>query len=132
MIGMRRKGGVTDALVRLRPGAQFIVRNDSYDEVEWHSQDMTIPTREDVESMVAQIDAEEPMRCLREIRDWYLTRSDWTQGYDIRQLRGPEWCAAWDAYRQALRDLPLNSSPYFSDDSDMIIRGVEWPTQPPA
>tara|TARA_Y100000593_G_scaffold988_1_gene1892 strand:- start:245 stop:463 length:219 start_codon:yes stop_codon:yes gene_type:complete len=34
----------------------------------------------------------------------------------------------WKKYRQALRDLPANSTPEFNEKRDLI--GVTWPTKP--
>ena len=129
---MKRLNGVTNAILTLRPGAQFIVRDDDYSKIEWHSDNISMPTEQEVIAAIAELEANEPKRLLREIRDWYLQNSDWTQGHDIRQIRGPEWCAAWDAYRQALRDMPATQNPYFANPQDMHISGVTWPEQPPA
>jgi len=130
MIGLRRKNGVTQAILALASNVAFTVRDESYDQIEWFSPNIPMPSREAVEAKMVELEANEPMRCLREIRDWYLQQCDWTQGYDIRQLRGPEWCAAWDEYRQRLRDLPTTATPYFIDDMDPAIHGVEWPAKP--
>lgn len=110
------------------PGAQWVLRGDTYEGLEWFSTDSQPPTLEEIEAKRQELIAAEPMRNLREIRDWYLAQSDWTQGADIRSLRGPEWCAEWDAYRQALRDMPATNEPYF-DERDMI-QGFTVPTKP--
>jgi hypothetical protein len=128
MIGMKRNWNISEALGQLCPGAQWVLRGDSYEGLEWFSTDIQQPTLEEIETKRAELIAAEPMRNLREIRDWYLAQSDWTQGADIRALRGPEWCAAWDAYRQALRDMPENNEPYF-DEND-VIKGFTIPAKP--
>jgi len=53
---------------------------------------------------------------LRGSRDRLLTSSDWTQVPDA-----PVDQAAWATYRQALRDLPANTT----DPRDVV-----WPTRP--
>ena len=53
---------------------------------------------------------------LRQSRDSLLSKCDWTQVPDA-----PVDQAAWAAYRQALRDLPSNTS----DPLDVV-----WPQQP--
>ena len=128
MIGLRRKNGVTQAILKLTSGAVFTVRDDSYEGIEWHSPEVPIPSKKEIENKIAELEADEPMRCAREIRDWYLQQSDWTQGYDIRKLRGPEWCAAWDEYR---RDITKTTKPYFLDENDPAPRGIDWPERPP-
>jgi hypothetical protein len=131
MIGMRRDINVNAALSKLAPNAQWAVRDEDYDQIEWYSEEVEQPSREQVEQMIAQLREEEPMNALREIRDWYLKESDWTQGADIRAIRGPEWCQAWDTYRQELRDLTKTQTPYFEDDSP-IIMGITFPEKPQA
>lgn len=129
MIGMRKNVGVAEALVALRPGSEFAVRDNSYESIEWFSKDIKIPTKEEVEKKVAELKEQEPMEILKEIRNWYLESTDWTQGADIRKIRGPEWCAAWDTYRQELRDL-TKQKPYFTNPQDMHVSGVVWPKEP--
>ena len=53
---------------------------------------------------------------LRVLRDGYLQNSDWTQAPDA-----PVDQAAWATYRQALRDLPDNTTD---------PRNPTWPTKP--
>jgi hypothetical protein len=104
--------------------------NQEDEVVEWYSEDVAQPTEEEIQQKIAELTADEPYRVLREIRDWYLEKSDWTQAQDVRAIRGAEWSAAWDGYRQALRDLPQNSSPYF--DTNGNITGVDFPERPSA
>lgn len=42
---------------------------------------------------------------IRGARKVKLESSDWTEGPGARASMGPEKAAAWDAYRQALRDI---------------------------
>jgi hypothetical protein len=129
MIGMRKNIGVTEALLKLRPQAQFAVRDDDYDKIEWHSDDVEQPTREEVEAAIEELKQDEPMENLRQIRDWLLRESDWTQGYDIRQVRGEDWCAEWDAYRQQLRDITEAGFDLSFNEMDVLI-GFELPVPP--
>lgn len=129
MIGMRRFYGIPEGLGELRPGARWSCRDNDYDQIDWYSEDQTLPTLEEINQKIAELEAAEPMRVVREIRDWYLKESDWTQVQDLRTLRGPEWCASWDQYRQELRDLPDSGiEPYFNEMH--LIQGVVWPTRP--
>jgi hypothetical protein len=129
MIGMRMHIGVTEALLKICPQAQFAVRDDEYDKIEWHSTDIEQPTREEVEAAIEELKQDEPMNNLRRIRDWLLRESDWTQGYDIRQVRGEEWCAQWDAYRQQLRDI-TNAGFNLAYDDMGVLTGFELPETP--
>ena len=74
------------------------------------------------EEEIQQIEEEYTWNLLRMIRDTKLSKTDW-------------WCASDQSptqaqldYRQALRDLPANSTP--SIDEDGNLTGVTWPTKP--
>jgi hypothetical protein len=129
MIGMRRFIGVAEAVIVLRPNAQYAVRDNDYDTMEWFSPDITIPTKQEVEAKIVELEAAEPMRVVRTIRDYYLRESDWTQMADVRSRRSQAWQDAWDAYRQELRDITSVAQPTF--DENGVIQNVNWPVQPP-
>jgi len=114
----------------LRPGSPFAVRNDSYDEIEWYDTNIEKPSKDEIDAKIAELDAAEPMRVLRDLRNFHLKECDWTQCADIRAIRGAEWSAAWDAYRQALRDITNTATPVFNEFN--ILHGVTWPTPPSA
>jgi hypothetical protein len=129
MIGMRRFNGYAEALSKLYPGAQWVVRDNNYDLLEWMSEDVPKPPKQELDEKIAELEADEPMRVVREVRNYLLMHTDWTQGADIRALRGAEWCAAWDSYRQALRDLTeSNINPQVDDFG--VITNVAWPLRP--
>jgi hypothetical protein len=129
MIGMRKQVGIPEALNLLAPGAVWVVRNDSYEEIEWQSEDIAIPSKEDVEEKIEYLKSIEAITVIREIRDWYLQQCDWTQAQDVRNIKGEEWCSRWDEYRQKLRDLPFETvDPYF-DEFDRI-QNVVFPEKP--
>ena len=126
---MRRKNDVSDALISLAPGASWVIRDNLYEGIEWQSEDITMPTKEEVEAEIERLIDEEPYTVLREIRNWYLQQCDWTQAQDIRAIRGEQWCSAWDNYRQQLRDLPKNVSGIYFNDLN-ILEGVIFPEKP--
>jgi len=128
---MQLNVGVTEALVAICPGAQFAVRDDDYDKIEWFSEDIECPSREEVEAKVAELKEIAPMNSLRSIRDFLLRECDWTQGQDIRAVRGEEWCAEWDAYRQELRD--ITEAGFDLSFNEMgILEGFTLPDKPAA
>ena len=129
MIGMRKQINLTAALVVVVPKAMWSIRDEDYEKLEWYSEDFEKPSLEELEAKVEELRIDEPYAVLREVRDWYLRESDWTQSADIRAIRGAEWCAAWDAYRQELRDLTTTYTPYFEGDSPNIL-GVTFPEKP--
>lgn len=127
--GMRMRWGIPETIGKMLPSARWVCRDNDYNQLEWFSDDIPKPSIETILEKQAEYEALEPMRCLREIRDWYIQQCDWTQGADIRALRGAEWCLAWDTYRQQLRDLPSSGvTPYF-DEMD-FIQGITWPEKP--
>jgi hypothetical protein len=129
MIGMRRFIGYAEAISALYPGKQYSVRDNDYEQFTWYETDTPKPGKTELDAKIAELEADEPMRCIREIRGWYLQQSDWTQGADIRALRGSEWCAAWDAYRQQLRDITTSGVTPIIDEMG-VVTGVAWPQKP--
>lgn len=63
---------------------------------------------------------------MRKLRNIFLRASDWTQMADSPLTA--EKKAEWATYRQALRDLPNNSTPTIDENGNLI--GVVLPTQP--
>ncbi len=57
---------------------------------------------------------------VRQVRDEKLRSSDWTDTMSAIDRLGVERFNAWQQYRQALRDVPLQGDPY----------EVDWPVQP--
>lgn len=66
------------------------------------------------------------LRILRETRNQYLTRCDWTQAEDVKEEHTIEWISAWKDYRKKLRDLPTE----YENNNVISMYDVEWPQQP--
>lgn len=82
----------------------------------WHTYD---------DGLVDGSDAEKTADVLREVRnlrDFYLTSSDWTQMSDSPLSTAKK--AEWATYRQALRDMPASNSDV-TDESEVV-----WPNKP--
>ena len=129
MIGMRIFIGYAEALGALYPGAQWVVRDNNYDLFEWMHDNIPKPSKEELDAKIAELEIAEPMRVVRDVRNYLLQQCDWTQGADIRTLRGSEWCAQWDEYRQALRNITENNLNPIVDEIG-VITNVEWPQSP--
>ena len=69
--------------------------------------------------------AEESMNALRVQRNIKLAETDWEI---TKALETGSDATALKEYRQALRDLPANSTPSLDEDGNLT--GVEWPTKP--
>jgi len=68
---------------------------------------------------------ETPEQILRNIRNMMLVSSDW------QMMKANETNVGidnWKTYRQALRDLPANSTPSLDENGNLT--GVTWPNKP--
>ena len=122
------KYGIGQALLVLRPGAEWNVTDDVYTGIEWLDENQTKPTLEEVSTTVTRLNNEEPMRLLRVERDKRLTDCDWVVTKAIET--GVMVSNVWKAYRQSLRDLPLSSSPQLDSYYNLDLTSVNWPTEP--
>lgn len=57
---------------------------------------------------------------VRKMRDRLLTASDWTDTLSAKTRLGEATYQAWQAYRQALRDVTMQADPH----------SIVWPQQP--
>ena len=114
----------TKAIEALAPGAAWSMNANDYNQLEWFSEDIPKPTRAQVEAKIAELKAAEPMRLLRIERDRLIAETDWW----VLPDRTPT--DEQLAYRQALRDLPDNSTPVLDNTTRLGISGVTWPTKP--
>ena len=118
------KYDIPSALQKLKPGAQWVLRGADYSGLEWVDKIQTAPTETEVTNKLAELDAAEPMRLLREERDKRIAKTDWRASSDLTITD------AWKTYRQALRDLPASASPKLDSDFKLDLTSVTWPTEP--
>ena len=62
------------------------------------------------------------MQFVRDHRNGLLKKSDWMGNSDVTMT------SEWQTYRQALRNLPANSTPSLDENLNLI--GVQWPNKP--
>ena len=119
---------IVEALIALKPKAQFILRGDTYAGLEWLDETQTKPTEEEINAKISELEVAEPARQVREIRDRLLAESDWTQNRDVVLLND----TTWKQYRQDLRDLPASASftPKLDSNGDLDMSSVTWPLKP--
>ena len=119
---------IVEALIALKPKAQFILRGDTYAGLEWLDKNQTMPTEDEINVKIAELEAEEPARQVREIRNRLLAESDWTQSRDVVLLND----TTWKQYRQDLRDLPASASftPKLDSNGNLDMSSVTWPLKP--
>jgi|TARA_R100000479_G_C6342970_1_gene186049 hypothetical protein len=90
-----------EALNSLRPGAEWVLRGDV---LTWIDSKQSEPTPSDIEAEIVRLRELAPWNELREKRDELLAKTDYAA------LKDTELSDAMKKYRQALRDLPANTS----------------------
>ena len=119
---------LADAISALRPNSGYVLRGDTYSGLEWDSTD-SLPTEDEVNAKLAELEAAEPHRLLREERDRRLTACDWVVAKHTEH--GKMVPEDWKIYRQALRDLPsISYRPELDESGDLKMNSVAWPTPP--
>ena len=110
---------ISDAIFILKPGAEWILRGEEYSGLEWSDSSQTKPTETEINNKISELDAAEAMRLLREERNVLLSETDWVT---VRSIdTGVAISNDWKTYRQALRDLPSNTSD---------PKNPTWPSEP--
>ena len=113
---------IAQSIKSLQPEAQFAVIDEDINQIDWLSQNIPQPTKEEIQSKLAELLAAEPMRLLREERDRRIAETDWWAGQDLSMTQEQL------DYRQALRDLPSTASPTLDEQGNLT--NVTWPTKP--
>jgi hypothetical protein len=111
-------------MISLRPNNNWKIISN---ELIWKDDIALKPTDAEIEAKRIELENELPMKKLRKERNIKLSQCD---KYSISDWPHPseEVKQAWITYRQALRDLPSNSTP--SLDENGQLTGVTWPTSP--
>ena len=118
------KYGIAEALLALKPGAEWVLRGEDYTGLEWLDTSQTKPTETEINSKISSLDSAEAMRLLRIERDTRIAKTDWRASSDLTLA------SAWSTYRQALRDLPASATPKLNSDYELDLTSVTWPTEP--
>ena len=105
------------AIITLVPEADFSLIGQK--EIIWHDS-RPQPTQEEIDAKIAELEAAEPMRKLREQRNQLLQQSDWMAVADRVMTQ------AQIDFRQALRDLPETADPQLDENGQLT--NVTWPT----
>lgn len=103
------------SLAFLKPNANWSWASQDYADLEWYDED-TKPTLDELEAALPDAIRARAFVGLRSERNQRLAESDWTQVADA-----PVDQVVWAEYRQALRDLPENTT----DPENPV-----WPTPP--
>ena len=119
------KYDIPSALQKLTPGAEWVLRGDSYSGLEWidgHGHDK--PTQAAITAKITELDNAEAMKLLREERNRRIAKTDWRASSDLTLS------SEWSTYRQALRDLPSTATPTLNSSYNLDLTSVTWPTEP--
>jgi hypothetical protein len=124
------KHNIATALAELAPYQEYVCYDNDYDRLTWFDDRNTItkPSKATIDAKIAELDAAEPMRQLREVRDIKLAETDWVvaRATELGQPIPTEWAT----YRQALRDITLTATPVLNDSYYLDIQSINWPTKP--
>ena len=115
---------ISDAIIELKPGADWIQRGEDYSGLEWLDSSQTKPTETEINNKISELNSAEAMRLLRLERNARIAETDWRASSDLTISD------AWKTYRQALRDLPATASPSLDSNDDLDLTSVTWPTEP--
>ena len=118
------KYDIPAALQALKPGSEWILRENDYSGLEWLDSSQTKPTETEINSKISELDNAEAMRLLRIERDTRIAKTDWRASSDLTLAD------AWKTYRQALRDLPASATPKLNSFYNLDLTSVTWPTEP--
>jgi len=118
------KYDIPAALQALKPGSEWILRENDYSGLEWLDSSQTKPTETEINSKISELDNAEAMRLLRIERDTRIAKTDWRASSDLTLAD------AWKTYRQALRDLPASATPKLNSEYELDLTSVTWPTEP--
>ena len=113
---------ISDAILQLKPGADYIIRGDVYSGIEWLDSVQTKPTETEINNKISELDAVEAMRLLRLERNARIAETDWRASSDLTISD------AWKTYRQALRDLPASNNK--ASWNGTTLSNVTFPTKP--
>ena len=117
------KYDIGQALLSLRPGAEWTLNGSDYSGLTWLDTKQTQPTETEVNSKISELDNAEAMRLLRIERDVRIAKTDWRASVDLTLTD------AWKTYRQALRHI-TTQTPKLGSDYELDLTSVTWPTEP--
>ena len=119
---------LSNAILSLCPNSVFSIVNNNYDSIVWEETNTEPkPTLEEVNNKLDELKLLLPMEKLREERDKKLFDTDYRIVADF-PYPSEEVKQAWITYRQALRDLPANSTPSLDENGNLT--NVTWPIPP--
>ena len=121
---------IAQSIKSLQPEAQFAVIDEDINQIDWLSQNIPQPTKEEIQTKLQELRVAQPLKELRGERNQKLQETDWTQYRDVSLSNDSDW----QTYRQSLRDLPQNFSPIIDiiteDEYPIVKEQTDWPEKP--
>ena len=118
------------ALEKLYPdGAGYVQEGNAYSGLKWVDE-RPKPTEKEINDKIAELNAAEPMRLLREERNRRIALTDWRFRSDLSPSQ------EWKDYCVALRNLPQSYSPtidILTEDNYPLVKEdntTPWPKEP--
>lgn len=106
---------IAQALQSLRPGAQWVLRGDTYEGLEWLDEVQTQPTEQEVADEVTRLINQKPFDECKAKAKQLIANVDWAVLPDV----GLANKADFEAYRSALRAYIISP-----------VAEPQWPTEP--
>jgi hypothetical protein len=102
---------VTDALLSLAPGAQWLINDEDYSTLQWFSTDIAQPTEQQVNDEIINLNIQAPLSACKQQASILLSATDWTTIADVADpLKSNPYLlnqAEFAAYRSAVRMLAV-------------------------
>lgn len=92
---------ISMALASLRPGAEWVIHNNSYAELTWLDSNQSQPTEEEVNAEIVRLTEQSPYDACKEEAKRLIAASDWSVLPDV----GISNVSEFEAYRAQLRAL---------------------------
>jgi len=121
------KYDITHALPLLYPGVPWSIVGTNLADLNWPN-DLALPTQEEVDAKINELQSLEAVRLLRIERNRRLAEVDYITLRAYRQ--GVPVPADWAAYMQALADLPADAEPQLNEYYELDMESVTWPEKP--
>jgi len=88
---------IAEALLALEPNSIYVVSNDDIDNIEWKSEDITQPSKADIEAKIAEQKTAYDNLAYARARDVaYPSIKDFMEAYTEKEIGGDS--TKWDAY----------------------------------
>ena len=91
---------------------------------QWRNNSINLTDESLIDAKIAELEAAEPLRLLRQKRNQLLAATDWRATVDYPSSDQTEWLT----YRQALRDLPATADPQLDENGQLT--NIVWPEEP--